>query len=243
MFSTLESTWDHSARRRWTTFASFTFQAFALGSMLAISLIWVGRPLQVRWLQLSVPAPFTAQPSTTALGERGHHVNASVRRPEQIVAPPSIPLQTVRVTDEGRDASSVPSSSLPDLPMGNFGRGTSTSNVPGGLGSLPVVTPARPASVRPLLVSHLAEANLLHKVQPVYPSLARQARVEGAVELRAIIGKSGTIENLVVVRGHPMLATAAVEAVRQWRYRPYLLNNEPIEVETNITVNFVLSGG
>jgi protein TonB len=103
------------------------------------------------------------------------------------------------------------------------------------------VIPARPAVVKPLLVSHLAEANLLHKVQPSYPTLARQARVQGTVELRAIISKAGTIENLVVVRGHPMLAPAAIDAVRQWRYRPYLLNNEPIEVETEITVNFVLS--
>jgi protein TonB len=79
-------------------------------------------------------------------------------------------------------------------------------------------------------------------VQPNYPALARQAHVQGTVELRAIISKAGTIENLVVVHGHPMLAPAAIDAVRQWRYRPYLLNNEPIEVETEITVNFVLSG-
>ena len=60
--------------------------------------------------------------------------------------------------------------------------------------------------------------------------------------MRAIISKAGTIENLVVVRGHPLLVASAIEAVRQWRYRPYLLNNEPIEVETEITVNFVLAG-
>ena len=78
----------------------------------------------------------------------------------------------------------------------------------------------------------------------IYPgaTLARQARVQGAVELRAIISRAGTIENLVVVNGPPMLSRAAIEAVRQWRYHPYLLNNEPIEVETEITVNFVLSG-
>ena len=83
---------------------------------------------------------------------------------------------------------------------------------------------------------------MIYRVQPVYPLLARQARIQGAVELRAIISKSGTIENLAVVRGYPMLVPAAINAVRQWRYRPYLLNGEPIEVETEITVNFVLSG-
>lgn len=67
--------------------------------------------------------------------------------------------------------------------------------------------------------------------------------MQGAVELRALISKTGTIENLVVVRGHPMLAAAAIEAVRRWRYRAYLLNHEPVEVETEITVNFLLGGG
>jgi protein TonB len=92
-------------------------------------------------------------------------------------------------------------------------------------------------------LSHWAEGNLIYRVQPVYPSLARQARVQGSVELRAIISRTGTIENLVVVRGHPMLSAAAIEAVRQWRYRPYLLNSQPVEVETEITVNFLLAGG
>jgi protein TonB len=92
-------------------------------------------------------------------------------------------------------------------------------------------------------VSHWAEGNLIYRVQPVYPTLAKQARVQGSVELRAIISKAGTIENLVVVRGHPMLSAAAIQAVQQWRYRPYLLNSQPVEVETEITVNFLLSGG
>ena len=77
---------------------------------------------------------------------------------------------------------------------------------------------------------------------PAIRPLHALARVQGTVELRAIISKAGTIENLIVVSGHPMLVKSAIEAVRQWRYRPYLLNNEPIEVETEITVNFVLSG-
>jgi periplasmic protein TonB len=97
--------------------------------------------------------------------------------------------------------------------------------------------------VKPLRVSTLSEANLLHRVQPIYPPIAHLAGIHGAVELRALISKTGTIENLVVVSGHPMLVRSAIEAVRQWRYRLYLLNNEPIEVETEITVNFVLSGG
>ena len=87
------------------------------------------------------------------------------------------------------------------------------------------------------------EANLVHRVQPAYPPLARAARIQGPVVLQAVISKSGTIENLQVLNGHPMLVRSALDAVRQWRYRPYFLNGEPVEVETQITVNFILSGG
>jgi protein TonB len=79
-------------------------------------------------------------------------------------------------------------------------------------------------------------------VQPAYPALARSARIQGVVVLQAVIGKQGNIENLRLISGHPMLAPAAIEAVRQWRYKPYILNNDPIEVETQITVNFALAG-
>jgi protein TonB len=89
----------------------------------------------------------------------------------------------------------------------------------------------------------MMEGNLIHRVQPEYPPLARQARIQGEVVLHAVISRDGTIENLQVVSGHPMLVQAAVSAVRQWRYRPYYLNGEPMEVETQVTVNFILSDG
>ncbi len=88
----------------------------------------------------------------------------------------------------------------------------------------------------------MMEGYLVHRVQPEYPPLARSARIQGSVELSALISKQGTIENLQVRSGHPMLVSAAVNAVRQWRYRPYVLNGEPVEVETQITVNFILGG-
>ena len=89
----------------------------------------------------------------------------------------------------------------------------------------------------------MMEGNLIYRVQPEYPALARQVRVQGQVILRAVISREGTIENLQVLSGHPMLVRAAVNAVQQWRYRPYVLNGEPVEVETEVRVNFVLSGG
>jgi protein TonB len=88
----------------------------------------------------------------------------------------------------------------------------------------------------------MSEGDLVRKILPTYPALARSARIQGQVVLQAIISKQGAIENLQVMSGHPMLVPAAIEAVRQWRYRPYILNNEPVEVETQITVNFSLGG-
>jgi protein TonB len=85
------------------------------------------------------------------------------------------------------------------------------------------------------------EGYLVHRVQPVYPPLARAARIQGVVELQATISRQGTIEHLQVLQGHPMLVRAAVEAVQRWRYRPYILNGEPMEVETQITVRFSLA--
>jgi protein TonB len=77
----------------------------------------------------------------------------------------------------------------------------------------------------------------------VYPQLARAARIQGQVVLQASIGKDGSIQNLRLVSGHPMLAPAAIDAVKQWKYKPYFLNGEAVEVDTQITVNFTLAGG
>ncbi len=87
----------------------------------------------------------------------------------------------------------------------------------------------------------MAEAKVIRRVQPIYPPLARSARIQGSVEFTAIIGKNGVIENLQPVHGHPLLVNAAKDAVLQWRYRPTLLNGQPVEVLTTITVNFVLT--
>jgi protein TonB len=236
-FSTLESAWDHSTRRGWTTLASFAMQAFGLSLMVAISLIWVERPPQVRWLDVSAPAALTA-PATEPAGPHHNGGVANNLRTEQITAPRWVPRETPRVQIAGSGLAVADAPTI-DLGPGN-GPGVGVAH---GLGDgMPMVIPPRPALVKPLLVSHWAEGNLIYRVQPAYPPLARQARIQGTVELRAIVSKTGTIENLAVVSGHPMLVKSAMDAVRHWRYRPYMLNHEPIEVETEITVNYVLSG-
>jgi protein TonB len=124
--------------------------------------------------------------------------------------------------------------------------------VPGGqmggviggiISSTPVAVPKVATPQRIRVSAGVTEGLLIHKVQPTYPPLARSARIQGTVVLQAVIGKDGTIQNLRAVSGHPMLTPAAIDAVRQWRYKPYFLNGEPVEVDTQITVNFTLAGG
>jgi protein TonB len=81
----------------------------------------------------------------------------------------------------------------------------------------------------------------VNQPKPSYPPLARQARIQGVVKFNAVIGRDGTIQNLTLVSGHPLLVPSATEAVRQWRYQPTLLNGDPVEVVTQIDVNFTLS--
>jgi protein TonB len=88
---------------------------------------------------------------------------------------------------------------------------------------------------------NVQSANLLSKVTPVYPPMAKQARIQGTVSLTATIGLDGHVQNLQVISGHPLLVPAALEAVKQWVYKPTLLNNQPVSVITQIDVNFTLN--
>jgi protein TonB len=123
------------------------------------------------------------------------------------------------------------------------GTGEGMGGVIGGmLSSAPVAVPKAAVPQKVRVSQGVAEGLLIHEVRPNYPPLARQARVQGSVVLQAVISKDGTIQNLKVVSGHPMLVQSALDAVKQWRYKPYFLNGEPVEVETSITVNFTLAG-
>ena len=100
--------------------------------------------------------------------------------------------------------------------------------------SKPVVPTVQRVRVSPGVTKGL----LIHRVEPSYPPLAQQARIHGDVVLTAIIDKEGNVQQLQLVSGHPLLAPATIEAVKQWRYKPFLLNGQPLEVETTVTVSF-----
>src|SRR5205807_10219381 len=93
---------------------------------------------------------------------------------------------------------------------------------------------------RPLVISKLSPGQLISRTEPRYPEIAKHAGIQGEVVLTAIISKTGKIESLQLKSGHPLLAQAALDAVRRWQYRPYILNGEAVEVETQVTVDFKL---
>jgi protein TonB len=123
-----------------------------------------------------------------------------------------------------------------------------TGGVLGGIiGSVPTAVlppppPKKEATPQRIRVGgNVQQAKLVRQPHPVYPPLAKQARIQGVVKLSAIIARDGTIQHLEVISGHPLLIPAALEAVKQWVYQPTLLNGEPVEVVTQIDVNFTLS--
>ena len=132
----------------------------------------------------------------------------------------------------------------PPVPSGDDDPTPNINGIPSGPALPPCVacnSGARPVGPGrgPLPVSAgVSEGYLVHRVDPIYPRMALLTGVRGEVRLHAIISKDGVIESLTLISGHPLLAKAAMDAVQQWRYRPFLLNHEPVEVETLITVNF-----
>jgi protein TonB len=144
-------------------------------------------------------------------------------------------------------ASSVSSDDAPSIapgfgPGGSLGSGTSGGeDITGGIVARPIPELPKPKPEKPRPMSEgVMEAALLNKVQPQYPRAARLMNIAGTVRLQAIIGKDGRVRDVQVLSGHPLLVQAALAAVREWRYRPTELNHEIVEVETEITVNFVL---
>jgi periplasmic protein TonB len=235
--SALESSSAERTRRAGTILSSFGLQALFTGVLLLLPLL---RPMGLpSFHRLSTPISLgdnvTETPAVTP--HRGSGI-APVKpavfffhRPSPLPAGRQAPIEEGAPLGSGPYISGAGSGDLHGLPGLLEG------------GTQPILPAAPPATItRPLQISHMNEGNLIRKVQPSYPALARSARIQGMVLLQAIISRQGTIENLSVMSGHPMLVPAAIDAVRQWRYRPYILNDEPVEVETQITVNFTLAG-
>jgi protein TonB len=235
----------------WTVVVSTITQVTIVGIILLIPLIYTeALPKTSLTSFLTAPPPPPPPPPPPA-AEAPKVVKKVVREFDgtKLQAPKKIPPKIAMITEE----------EPPPAAMGVMGGvpggvpGGSAGGVIGGiLGGVPSAAPPPPpppkkAEEKPKnperirVGGNVQAANLIRKVTPNYPPLAKQARVQGTVKFSAIIGKDGTIQNLQLVSGHPLLVPAATEAVKQWIYKPTLLNGEPVEVITQIDVNFTLS--
>jgi protein TonB len=157
----------------------------------------------------------------------------------KLVAPKVIPKDVKIIKEEEQpDMSAGMSGGVPGGVAGGSMGGV-IGGVIGGVGAAP--PPPRPAQSRIRQGGNVQAAKLMNKVTPVYPPLARQTRISGTVRLHAIIGKDGSVQQLEVLSGHPLLQQAALQAVQQWKYQPTLLNGEAVEVDTTIDVIFSLN--
>jgi protein TonB len=154
-------------------------------------------------------------------------------------APGTQEAPSAPVNQAGGVVGGVPGGMVGGVPSGVFNEVLSSTRSLPVLAKTPEPTPVK----RIRVASRVAEANLIHDVAPTYPPEAGRARVEGTVVLMAVIGKDGSVQDVRVESGLPLLAQAAIDAVKQWRYRPYLLNGEPVEIDSRITINFTLSRG
>jgi periplasmic protein TonB len=246
--SLLDSGDQERNRRRFATALSFTFQCMLIGVLLIVPLMFTeALPKQqlLTFLVAPLPPPPPPPPAAEAVAKLVREIQSDLLTSGQLRTPSRIPEKVQMIREE---------EAPPPLPAMGGVVGGVPGGIPGGqlagviggivsqtssLAAVPKLALAQPKRVR--ISQGVTKGLLIQKIEPKYPSLALQAHIWGQVVLRAIIGKDGDIKELVLVSGHPLLAPAAIEAVRQWHYRAYLLNGEPVEVETIVTVNFQIS--
>jgi periplasmic protein TonB len=237
MFSPLDANGSAWARRRrgWATLFSFLLECAVVGVLVLTPILF---PHVLPRLNAAPPivslVPPASDPPPVHQIPDGRTSGTSQQFNDRLLTPTADPTHVRIIDDEGQ----VPAP--PGVCIN-----CATGSTGGGQSLVAILSPVPPPPLtveRAHRVSVMMEGMLIRRVQPVYPILARNARIQGKVLLQAIISKEGKIEQLQVISGPPMLVSAALDAVRQWRYRPYILNGEPVEVETQVTVNFVLAG-
>lgn len=233
--STFESTGRIKTRSRRWMIVTFTINGLTLLALILIPLVFPDalprQAMQFLMVAPAVPAPETPRPVRQPLHAshdvsemRDGHIIAPTNIPRIITAPeePEAPFEQTSLTMEQGPA--VPGSG---------------ENPFGGRRAATIVHPESSGPVR--VSSKIVEGLIIRKTIPLYPSIAKAAGIQGTVVLQATISKQGTIENLRVISGPAMLQQAAIDAVKTWRYRPYMLDEQPVEVETTVNVVFSIS--
>jgi len=240
------------AKRVWTTLLGVTGQAMVVTFLILIPMIWPDvLPAAKAYITVVGPhvgyKPPQPPPGTTSVQPRGPRRNGPLWRPptQPIFVPKGVP----DIIDDGPSFPFAgPTGSTIGVPS-SIGDGPDVVGGVGIMAVLPppprlpdvVVKPVEPVTKRIIQTSQLDQAQILHRVDPVYPELGKRMRVSGTVELRGIIGTDGRIRSLQVLSGHPLLVKAAVDAVSQWIYKPTRLSGQPVEVDAPISVVFRLN--
>jgi protein TonB len=232
----LETTPAERRRRRFTLAITLAGETLVIAALIAVPFLYLDAvPGFSVHAAPQMPVSFTPPVEIADnAGQPGGH-NIAIARPTdeyvvtRTIANPQLTYDRYRMASD----ETVP----PNAPLTPGCCGVGIGNNIAAIAPHPVL-PVQPEQRH--IISHLDEGMIQHRVDPVYPMLARQAHVQGEVVLRATISKDGHIESVQLVSGHPMLAAAAVNAVSQWRFRPYVLNGSPVEVEAQVIVNFRL---
>jgi protein TonB len=224
----------------WTVVVSMALQLLFVAVLILIPLLFTeALPKTLMATMLMAPPPPPPPPPPPAVVQvvkvkpMAHLVEAG-----KLTAPKVIPKDIKIIKEEEQPDMGGMAGGVPGGVAGGSMSGV-MGGVLGGVGGAP--PPPKPVQGRIRQGGNVQAAKLVNKVQPQYPPLARQTRISGTVRLHAIIGKDGSVQSLTLESGHPLLVQSALDAVRQWRYQPTLLNGEAVEVDTTIDVIFSLN--
>src|SRR6202140_1405379 len=240
----IESGGRLKTQRGRTSVVAFTIEFMIIGVMVLIPLIFTeALPKQQLMTFLVAPPPPPPPPPPAAAPVKIVKVIQTDIVNGQLRTPTKIPKKIEMIKEDEAPPPVMAAAGVVGGVPGGVPGGSMSGVIGSVLSSTPVAVPKIATPTRVRVSSGVSSGLLVRKVSPNYPPLARQARIQGTVILQAQISKDGSIQNLQLISGHPMLAPAAIEAVKQWKYKPYLLNGEPVEVETQVQVNFTLAGG
>jgi protein TonB len=231
--SLMESGGQIKTNQKWTTLISTSVQIGLVIFLILLPLIFteaLPKGQLTTWLVAPPPPP---PPPPPAAPQIQHVQKVSEIVDGALRTPSKIPKKIQMIKEEEAPAATGVTGGV----VGGVPGGSANGVIGGIIGS--AAPPPKVAAPQKLRVSSgVADGLKIHDVQPTYPQMARIAHIQGDVVLQATISKSGTIENLHAMQGHPILIQAAMDAVKQWKYKPYILNGEPVEVETTIKVQF-----
>ena len=239
--SLLESAENRTGRKPWSVLLSTGAHVLLIALLLVVPLTQP-QVLPALSAAIGIPIPVVAAPQKSQPEPPATPVvrTQPIPTPGDLIAPPSIPRDIANVVDDPDAVTQI--AAFHDAGVRELIRAAIQPQPDSAIPEPPPPPPPAPARglTAPVRVSSMERANLLHQVAPAYPPLAKSARVQGIVILEATISRTGEITDLRVISGHPLLVQAAIDAVKQWKYKPTVLSGEPVDVITTITVNFSL---